>query len=88
MRRARLEPQSPLTPDERELRVLTDQAWELRDSPYFLDACAAIVEWFERRHLRRFERGEELRAAARRARNAHLIALLRETNPATLEETV
>jgi hypothetical protein len=54
--------------EETELRALVCQAWELRKSgsPYVLDACAAIVEWHERRHLRRLERDQA--QAARLAR--------------------
>jgi hypothetical protein len=53
--------------DVHELRALTDQAWELRDSPYLLDACQAIVDWHERRFLRRYERRQERAARLVRA---------------------
>jgi hypothetical protein len=46
--------------DQRMLRALIDQAWELRGTPYMVDACQAINDWHERRHLRAFERGQEL----------------------------
>lgn len=59
--------------DEDELRVLVEQAWELRNSPYYLDACAAVEDWHDRRHLRRFDRRQE--------GNARMILLLRETDP-------
>lgn len=42
--------------EERELRALVDQAFELRGTPYLRDAVAAIVDWFERRYLRGYER--------------------------------
>jgi hypothetical protein len=45
---------------------LTDQAWELRQTPYLRDACEAIIEWHERRHLRRLEREQERAAALAR----------------------
>jgi hypothetical protein len=38
-----------------ELYELVAQAWELRGSPYFRDACEAVVEWHQRRRLRRIE---------------------------------
>jgi hypothetical protein len=59
-----------------ELRALVDQAWELRGTPYLLDACQAITDWHERRHLRGFER-----------RQAHVLSLrmlLRECQPGQL----
>jgi hypothetical protein len=52
--------------EERELRALVDQAWELRGTPYLRDACEAIVDWHERRHLRRLEAEQERTAALRR----------------------
>jgi hypothetical protein len=45
--------------EENELRVLVYQALELRETPYLVDACSAIVEWFERLPLTRFERDAE-----------------------------
>jgi hypothetical protein len=42
--------------DELELRALCTQAFELRDTPYSVDAYTAIVVWWERRHLRALER--------------------------------
>jgi hypothetical protein len=42
--------------DDDELRVLTDQAFELRDTPYAADAVQAIQDWHDRRGLRRWER--------------------------------
>jgi hypothetical protein len=45
-----------VTPEDRELRALVDQAFDLRGSPYVLDAVQAIVHWHERRYLRRHER--------------------------------
>jgi hypothetical protein len=52
--------------EESELRALTDQAWELRQTPYLRDACEAIIEWHGRRHLRRLEREQERAAALAR----------------------
>jgi hypothetical protein len=74
----RLRPESDSAPrsrSESELRAMTDQAWELRaaGSPYFVDAVEAIVEWHERRHLRRFERRQQDLVDLKR--------LLRETDP-------
>jgi hypothetical protein len=42
--------------DDRELRALVDQAFELRETPYLVDAVAAIVEWHEHRHERTYWR--------------------------------
>ena len=56
--------------EERALRELVCQAWSLRETPYLADACAAIVDWFERRPLMDLER--------RQRREAELLALLRE----------
>jgi hypothetical protein len=60
--------------EENELRALVVQAFDHRESAYFVDACAAIVEWFERRPLLRLERQQE--AAARVER---ILGLLRGT---------
>jgi hypothetical protein len=49
--------------DQLMLRALTDQAFELRETPYSVDACQAIADWWERRHLRAFERGQDRQAA-------------------------
>lgn len=62
-----------MTPEERELAALVGQAFELKGSPYLLDACAAIAEWHDRRHIRRFERRQRERAV--------LVQLLHETDP-------
>jgi hypothetical protein len=59
--------------DEIELRALVITAMDLRGGPYFRDACEAIVDWHERRHLRALER--------RHARDAALVRLMRETDP-------
>ena len=53
--------------EERRLHALVSQAWELRGTPYLVDACSAVEDEWHRRHLTRLER------------NAALIALLRET---------
>jgi hypothetical protein len=59
--------------EELELQGLAGQAFELKDSPYLRDACEAILDWHDRRHVRRLEREQE-RAAA-------LVRLLRATCP-------
>jgi hypothetical protein len=56
-----------------ELQALVEPGWELRDSPYLLDACKAIEAWHNRRLLARFER--------RAQEYGHLVRLLRETDP-------
>jgi hypothetical protein len=63
----------PNQDDELYLRV--GQAWELgvAGSPYFVDACQAIVEWHDRRPLARLER--------RKQELAGLVRLLHETDP-------
>ncbi len=55
-----------------ELRALVDQALDLRDGPYFGDACAHIVDWRAHTNLRHLERQQERRGAALR--------LLRQSN--------
>jgi len=52
--------------EDDELRGLLGQAFELRGSPYSTDACRAIVDWHERRHLRRLEREQEEQARLHR----------------------
>ena len=59
--------------EELELAALVAQAFELRETPYSHDAAAAIEAWWERRHIRAFERRQRSHAA--------LIQLLRETAP-------
>jgi hypothetical protein len=59
--------------EERELRALVYQAFELRESGYLVDAVADIIEWFERRPLAELEQRQE--------RQARLVRLLRETDP-------
>lgn len=59
-----------------QLAGLCGRAWELRDTPDFADAIAAIVDWHDRRHVRLLERREQ--------RRADLICLLRETDPARI----
>jgi hypothetical protein len=52
---------------------MTDQAWALRESPYLFDAVEAIVDWFDRRHERRWERrGDSF---------SRVLRVLRETKP-------
>ena len=60
-----------------ELRGLVAQAWDLRHTPYLDDAADAIVDWHERRALRR------------QMRQGALVRMLRETDPdriTTLEQ--
>jgi hypothetical protein len=49
----------------RELRRLTDQAFDLRGGPYYIDACRAIGDWWELRYSRSIEREEEQLALLR-----------------------
>jgi hypothetical protein len=42
--------------EEAELRALVVQAWDYRGTGYILDAVQAIVDWYERLPLTRFER--------------------------------
>jgi hypothetical protein len=44
-----------MSAEDRELRALVDQAFDLRGTPYLRDAVEAIVEWHQRRYLRRYE---------------------------------
>lgn len=62
--------------DELELRRLCGQAFELKGTPYLRDACEAIIEWHDRRHVRVLERRERQRADALR--------VLVVTNPARI----
>jgi hypothetical protein len=45
--------------EDRELRALVDQAFELRETPYVVDAVEAIVDWWDRRYLRARERRDQ-----------------------------
>jgi hypothetical protein len=49
--------------EEAELRGLVIQAWQLRDTPYFVDACAAIVDWSVQRPLAALYREQAFDAA-------------------------
>jgi hypothetical protein len=60
--------------EQDELYLLVGQAFELKGSPYFHDACKAIAHWHERRRQARLERGH--------ASIGDLVRLLRETDPA------
>lgn len=60
------------------LRILVDQAFDLRGTPYLREACAAIVELHDRRHLIEHERRE--------VTVAELLELLRETAPPERKE--
>lgn len=55
------------------LMALIVQAIELKGTPYFFDACRAIIDAHDRAPLTRLERREE--------RNARFVRLLHETNP-------
>jgi hypothetical protein len=55
---------------ERRLRRLVDQAWDLRDSPYYRDACQAIVDL----HYHRLE----IEAAEAEEKLARLDPFIRE----------
>jgi hypothetical protein len=69
-----------VTRDEQlELYALVVQAFELRGTPYLVDACTAIEQWHERRPLTALERRQ-----AREAELADLVQLLRETEPTRL----
>jgi len=57
--------------EERELQALVIAAFEHKGSPYLVDFCGAIVEWFERRPLADLEN--------RQQRHADVLRLLRET---------
>src|SRR2546423_14854211 len=57
---------APFSPvEEAELRALVYQAYELRDSPYMHDACQAIVDWYERLPLTRYERNQDAQMVCR-----------------------
>jgi hypothetical protein len=66
-----------VTPDEElELRALVGIAWERRGQPDYRAALEAIVDWHDRRHIRRFERKQRNLAA--------LVLLLRESEAVRL----
>ena len=58
-----------MTGGDREFAGLVGQAWELRNTPYALDACEAIADWVDRQHVRDLER--------RQPGNAQLVRVLR-----------
>ena len=63
-----------MTRDEHiELAALAGYAWEHRDEPDFRAHVARIVGWFDRRHVREYER--RLRS------RADVLQCLRETRP-------
>jgi hypothetical protein len=49
-----------------ELSALVTQAWELRDSPYGIDAVEAVADWLSRWTLTRWEQHLEAEAERRR----------------------
>lgn len=52
--------------DDRELAGLCGRAWEARgDHEASVNACAAIVDWWDARHIRWTERLEQERARRR-----------------------
>ena len=66
-----------MTPDEElELRALVGIAWERRGQPDYRAAIDAIVDWHDRRHIRRFERKQRNLTA--------LVLLLRESEAVRL----
>jgi hypothetical protein len=66
-----------VTPDEElELRALVGIAWERRGQSDYQAALEAVVEWHDRRHIRRFERKQRNLAA--------LVLLLRESEAVRL----
>jgi hypothetical protein len=63
-----------VTRDEQlELAALVGLAWERRGGPEFREHVERIVDWWDRRHVRAYQRRQRSRAA--------LIQLLRETDP-------
>jgi hypothetical protein len=56
--------------EDEELYLLVGQAFELKGSPYYIDAIQAIVDWDDRRLLARLERKQE-----------ELARLVRKTDP-------
>jgi hypothetical protein len=62
--------------EELELRALAGLAWEQRGEPGYRTALEAIVDWHDRRHIRRFERKQRQLAA--------LVLLLRESEAVRL----
>jgi hypothetical protein len=57
MKRRRTNPATWFSPIEQaQLRRLSDQAFDLRETPYLVDACQAIVDWHERTLPDRLER--------------------------------
>ena len=66
-----------MTPDEElELRALVGIAWERRGQSDYRAALEAIVDWHDRRHIRRFEQKQRNLAA--------LVLLLRESEAVRL----
>jgi len=63
-----------MSAEDQELAALAGIAWERRGQPDFRASIDAIETWFDRRHIRRFERKQRELAA--------LVQLLRETDPA------
>lgn len=58
------------------LYALVSQAWELRNSPYFPDALAAILDWYDRLGLTIHEKRQD--------HIAKVVRLLRQTDPARM----
>jgi hypothetical protein len=64
--------------EELELRALVGLAWERRSEPDFREHIERIVDWWDRRAIRAFERRQRSRDA--------LVLLLRQTDPARSRE--
>jgi hypothetical protein len=62
-----------VTDEELELAGLVGIAWEHRGEPDFREHIDAIVDWHDRRHIRRWQR--------RQRQLDYLVQVLRETNP-------
>jgi hypothetical protein len=58
-----------LTTHDEKLAALVGQAWELRETPWFLDAISAVLNEHDRRQLSRYE--------SRSQRTARLVRLVR-----------
>jgi hypothetical protein len=64
-----------VTPDETlELAGLCGHAWERRHGPDFREHVERIVDWWDRRYVRAYERRQRSTAA--------VLQVLRETDPA------
>jgi hypothetical protein len=71
--RAYVRPSSPQNEEEAELAGLVGRAWERRGEADFREHVEAIADWFDRRHVRRWERRQRSTAA--------VLHVLQETRP-------